>query len=100
MAIQLRSNRHVPTTHLILMQVPFVSMASTVAFSKDAFPTAGSLPANPSFSLPKQAQISCVSRQAQFRLSFALRSLAARRSQGIALHWTCVLEPLTGAALA
>jgi hypothetical protein len=100
MAIQPRSNRRAHTTHLVLMQVQFVSIASTVAFSKDAFPTAGILPANPSSSLPKQAQFSGVSRQAQFRLSFALRSLAARPSQGIALHWTCVLEPLAGAALA
>jgi hypothetical protein len=65
------------------MQLQFVSMASTVALSKDAFPTRQrASPANPSSSLPKQAHFSCVSRQAQFRLSFALRSLAARRSQG------------------
>jgi hypothetical protein len=65
------------------MQVQFVSMASTVALSKDAFPTRRqSSPANPSFGLPKQAQFSCVNRQAQIRLSFALRSLAARRFQG------------------
>jgi hypothetical protein len=83
------------------MQLQFVSMASTFAFSKDAFPTAGDHPpANPSSSLPKQAQFSCVNRQAQIRLSFALWSLAARRFQAFAPDWTCVLEPLPGAALA
>jgi hypothetical protein len=56
------------------MPLKTVPMPSTIAFSKDAFPPAGTMPANPSFSLPEQAQFCCVSRQAQFRLSFALRS--------------------------
>jgi hypothetical protein len=78
------------------MQLQFVSMASTVAFSKDAFPTRRqSSPANPSFGLPKQAQFSCVSRQAQSGFRSLLRSLAARRSKAFALDWPCVLEPLT-----
>jgi hypothetical protein len=48
------------------MQLQFVSITLPLAFSKDAFPTRRhSSPANPSFSLPKQAQFFCVSLQAQ-----------------------------------
>jgi hypothetical protein len=61
------------------MQLQVMSMASTVAFSKRRVPTRRQLfPANPSFSLPKQAQLYCESAQAQFRLSSALRSLVAQ----------------------
>jgi hypothetical protein len=67
------------------MQLQVMSMASTVAFSKDAFPTRRRYsPANPSSCLPKQAQFSCVNVQAQLsRLSSALRSLAAQAAYGL-----------------
>jgi hypothetical protein len=53
-------------TRRTAMQLQIVPMLPTVAFSKDAFPTRRhSQPANPSFCLPKQAQFSCVSLQAQ-----------------------------------
>jgi hypothetical protein len=62
------------------MQLQFVSIASPLAFSKDAFPTRRqSSPANPSFSLPKQAQFFCVNRQAQQAfVRFAVTGGAAR----------------------
>jgi hypothetical protein len=61
------------------MPLQFVSMASTVAFSKDAFPTRQrSPPANPSSSLPKQAHFSGVSRQAQS----GFRSLCGHQRRG------------------
>jgi hypothetical protein len=50
-----------------------------------------------SFRSSKQAQLSRVSFQAQFGLSFALRSEAAQLSEAIALKWTCGLEPFNRA---
>src|SRR3954468_6738761 len=62
-----------------------VTLSSTVAFNKDAFPNSLRPPANHSFSLPQQARLSCVGRQAQFRLSFAcgqkLRSSKSHRAK-------------------
>jgi hypothetical protein len=56
------------------MPLKTMPMPSTIAFSKDAFPTRWPSASEPSFSLPEPAQFCCVNRQAQFRLSFALRS--------------------------
>jgi hypothetical protein len=52
-----------------------------------------------SFCLPKQAQLSCVSLQAQYQafVRFAVGSSAALSA--IALDWTCVLEPFTRGGL-
>src|ERR1700733_6651510 len=49
--------------------------------------------------LAKQAQVSCVSIQAQYQafVRFAVRSSAALSA--IALNWTCVLEPFTRGGL-
>jgi len=73
------------------MQLKTMPISLTVAFSKDAFPTRRhSSPANPSFSLPKQAQFSCVSVQAQQ----AFVRFCGREWRGAqlasALDWTCV----------
>jgi hypothetical protein len=66
--------------HVYRSAIPLqaVTLSSTVAFNKDAFLNSLRPPANHSFSLPQQARLSCVSRQAQFRLSFTLRSEAAQ----------------------
>src|ERR1700716_3792010 len=52
-----------------------------------------------SFRLPKQAQVSRVSFQAQYQafVRFAVGSSAALSA--IALNWTCVLEPFTRGGL-
>ena len=52
-----------------------------------------------SIRLPKQAQLSCVSFQAQYQafVRFAVGSSAALSA--IALNWTCVLEPFTRGGL-
>jgi hypothetical protein len=80
--------------------VPFPADFVNVAFNKDAFPTRQPrLPANQSFSLPKQARFSCVSLQAQYQafVRFAVASSAALSA--IALNWTSVLEPFHPARL-
>ena len=72
-----------------------------VAVNKDAFPNSPACAAGriKSFRLPKQAQVSCVSFQAQYQafVRFAVRSGAALKA--IALNWTCVLEPFTRGGL-
>ena len=72
-----------------------------VAVNKDAFPTSPACAAGriKSFRLPKQAQVSCVSFQAQYQafVRFAVKSCAALKA--IALNWTCVLEPFTRGGL-
>jgi hypothetical protein len=69
--------------------------------TKDAFPTRPACVAGriKSFSLPKQAQVSSVSFQAQYQafVRFAVGSSAALKA--IALKWTCVLEPFTRGGL-
>jgi hypothetical protein len=49
--------------------MPFqaITMPPTVAFSKDAFPTADGFVGEVSFSLPIQALLSCVDIQAQYQ---------------------------------
>src|ERR1700761_8574098 len=77
------ATRHAATQSQLL-RFQIMSMASTVAYSKDAFPTRRRIsPANPSSRLSKQAHFFGVSRQAQFRLSSALRSLVARAPCGL-----------------
>jgi hypothetical protein len=70
-----------------------------VAISKDAFPTAQASAGDRINRLAKQAQVSCVSIQAQYQafVRFAVRSSAALSA--IALDWTCVLEPFTRGGL-
>jgi len=72
-----------------------------VAVNKDALPNSPADAAGciKSFRLPKQAQVSCVSIQAQYQafVRFAVRSSAALSA--IALDWTCVLEPFTRGGL-
>jgi hypothetical protein len=72
-----------------------------VAVNKDAFPNSSAYAAGciKSFRLPKQAQVSRVSFQAQYQafVRFAVRSSAALSA--IALNWTCVLEPFTRGGL-
>jgi hypothetical protein len=82
--------------------VPFNSKSSlpTVALNKDAFPNRQHIADwTKSFSLPKQAQVSRVSFQAQYQafVRFAVGSSAA--FSAIALNWTCVLEPFTRGGL-
>jgi hypothetical protein len=70
-----------------------------IAVNKDAFPNSPADDAGciKSFRLPKQAQVSRVSFQAQYQafVRFAVGSSAALSA--IALKWTCVLEPFTRA---
>jgi hypothetical protein len=71
-----------------------------VAFNKDAFPNRRRIASRTkSFSLPKQAQVSRVSFQAQYQafVRFAVTSSAALSA--IALNWTCLLEPFTRGGL-
>jgi hypothetical protein len=72
-----------------------------VAVNKDAFPNSPAYAAGciKSFRPPKQAQVSRVSFQAQYRafVRFAVGSSAALSA--IALNWTCVLEPFTRGGL-
>jgi hypothetical protein len=74
---------------------------SYVAVNKDAFPNSPASVAGciKSFRLPKQAQVSSVSFQAQYQafVRFAVGSGAA--SKAIALKGTCVLEPFTRGGL-
>jgi hypothetical protein len=59
---------------------PIRAVFVNVACNKDAFPTRQRIsPANPSLSLPKQAQFSCVDPQAQYQafVRFAVTSSAA-----------------------
>jgi hypothetical protein len=53
------------------------TIASTVAFSKDAFPTADVVAGEPSFSLPIQALYSCVGVQAQYQAFVRLAALGS-----------------------
>src|ERR1700754_4470308 len=68
---------------------------------KDAFPSSPACAAGrtKSFRLPKQAQVFCVSFQAQYQafVRFAVGSSAALSA--IVLNWTCVLEPFTRGGL-
>jgi hypothetical protein len=87
--------------HLIAVQSNSTQILPYVAVNKDAFPNspadgAGCLK---SFRLPKQAQVSRVSFQAQYQafVRFAVGSSAALSA--IALNWTCVLEPFTRGGL-
>jgi len=72
-----------------------------VAVNKDALPNspADATGCIKSFRLPKQAQVSRVSFQAQYQafVRFAVGSSAALSA--IALKWTCVLEPFTRGGL-
>jgi hypothetical protein len=72
-----------------------------VAVNKDALPNSPADAAGclKSFRLPKQAQVSRVSFQAQYQafVRFAVGSSAALSA--IALNWTCVLEPFTRGGL-
>jgi hypothetical protein len=71
-----------------------------VAFNKDAFPNCRHIASRTkSFSLPKQAQVSHVSFQAQYQafVHFAVWSSAALSA--IALKWTWLLEPFTRGGL-
>ena len=51
-----------------------------------------------SYRLPKQAQLCCVSLQAQYQ-AFVRFAVESSTAQAIALDWTCVLEPFTRRAL-
>jgi hypothetical protein len=83
------------------MQFNSTQILSYVAVNKDALPSspADTAGLHQSFSLPKQAQVSRVSFQAQYQafVRFAVRSSAALSA--IALNWTCVLEPFTRGGL-
>jgi hypothetical protein len=72
-----------------------------VAVNKDAFPNSasGCRRRHQLFCLPKQAQVSRVSFQAQYQafVRFAVGSSAALSA--IALNLTCVLEPFTRGGL-
>jgi hypothetical protein len=67
-----------------LRHVNFTSILSYVAVNKDAFPNSPACAAGriKSFRLPKQAQVSCVSFQAQYQafVRFAVKSCAALKS--------------------
>ena len=83
------------------MRLPSCRFLSTVAFSKDAFPTRRrSSPAQRSLSLPEQALFSCVTRPAQYQAFVRSAVTSSAALKAIALNWTGVLEPLPGAALA
>jgi hypothetical protein len=96
-----------PQARRITAQFSSTEILPYVAISKDAFPNSASLPQQrkpwPSAAsiilLAKQAQVSCVSIQAQYQafVRFAVRSSAALSA--IALNWTCVLEPFTRGGL-
>jgi hypothetical protein len=83
------------------VQFDFTQILPHVAVNEDALPNrpadgAGRIK---SFRLPKQAQGSCVSFQAQYQafVRFAVGSSAALSA--IALKQTCVLEPFTRGGL-
>jgi hypothetical protein len=74
------------------MQLQFVSITSSLAFNKDAFPTRRhSCLANPSFSLPKQAQFFCVSLLRNFQAQQAFVRFAV--TGGTALPTAFAREP-------
>jgi len=97
------SSLHRPGAHRAQPAGQFNStqISPYVAVNKDALPNS---PANDagcikSIRLPKQAQVSSVSFQAQYQafVRFAVGSSAALSA--IALNWTCVLEPFTRGGL-
>jgi hypothetical protein len=82
--------------------MPFnsASILPTIAFNKDAFPTASILPAGQNHSAcQNKPRFSRVSFQAQYQafVRFAVSSSAALSA--IALNWTCLLEPFTSGGL-
>jgi hypothetical protein len=83
------------------MQFISAQVLPYVAVNKDAFPNSPAYAAgcSRSFRLPKQAQVCCVSFQAQYQafVRFAVSSCAALSA--IALELTCVLEPFTRGGL-
>jgi hypothetical protein len=87
--------------HRIAVQFNSTQILSYVAVNKDTLPSSPAHTAGctESFSLPKQAQVSRVSFQAQYQafVRFAVGSSAA--FSAIALDWTCVLEPFTRGGL-
>jgi hypothetical protein len=88
-----------PQARRITAQFSSTEILPYVAISKDAFPTAQASAGDRINRLAKQAQVSCVSIQAQYQafVRFAVRSSAALSA--IALDWTCVLEPFTRGGL-
>jgi hypothetical protein len=102
LALDFRRHRRVawfgrPQARRITAQFSFTEILPYVAISKDAFPNSASFCRR--LLLAKQAQVSCVSIQAQYQafVRFAVRSSAALSA--IALNWTCVLEPFTRGGL-
>jgi hypothetical protein len=87
--------------HRIVVRYNSTQILPYVAVNKDAFPSSPAHAAGCAklFSLPKQAQVSCVSFQAQYQafVRFAVGSSAALSA--IALNLTCVLEPFTRGGL-
>jgi hypothetical protein len=87
--------------HRIAAQFNSAQIMPYVAVNKDALPNspADATGCIKSFRLPKQAQVSRVSFQAQYQafVRFAVGSSAALSA--IALKWTCVLEPFTRGGL-
>jgi hypothetical protein len=79
--------RHASRATLIAVQFDSTQILPYVAVNKDAFPNSPADAAGciKSFRLPKQARVFSVIFQAQYRLSFALRSQAAQLSKAIAL---------------
>jgi hypothetical protein len=76
-SLEIVPNRISPTLRLHRESMPLkaVPTQSTIAFSKDAFPTRRRHASEPFKSAcQNKPSFVCVSRQAQFRLSFALRS--------------------------
>src|SRR6476620_1103975 len=62
------TTRPYATAHRIMLPSKTVSISSTSRSTKTRSPTAGRLsPADQSFNLPKQAQLCCVSVQAQYQ---------------------------------
>src|SRR5260221_14362988 len=94
-----RSGTH--HAHRVAVQFNARQVSPYVAVSKNALPSspADSAGCIKSFFLPKQAQVSRVSFQAQYQafVRFAVGSSAALSA--IALNWTCVLEPFTRGGL-
>jgi hypothetical protein len=87
--------------HRITVQFSSTQILPYVAVNKDTLPCSPAPTAGcaKSFSLPKQAQFSHVSFQAQYQafVRFAVGISAALSA--IALNWTCVLEPFTRGGL-
>src|ERR1700738_3275154 len=84
------------------MPFKFVSIPSTVAFNKDAFPNRRrSLPAGPNHSACQNkpiycVDVCCVDIQAQYQ-AFVRFAVGSSTALAIALDWTCVLEPFNRA---